>query len=87
MVVAERSTQASLEGFDDRLSEAAADLGASGWTAFRTVVLPVIRPGVLAGALLAFVSALGEFVPSRNLEGHALLRKRALGAHNALRQR
>jgi iron(III) transport system permease protein len=59
-----RSTQASLEGFDDRLTDAAADLGASSLTAFRTVVLPVIRPGVLAGALLAFVSALGEFPAS-----------------------
>jgi len=59
-----RASQASLEGFDDRLTEAANDLGASGWTAFRTVVLPAIRPGVLAGALLAFVSALGEFPAS-----------------------
>jgi len=59
-----RSTQASLEGFDDRLSEASADLGAGGWTTFRRVVLPVIGPGVVAGALLTFVTALGEFVAS-----------------------
>ena len=59
-----RSTQAALEGYDDRLTEASADLGARLWTTFRRVVLPVILPGVLAGALLTFVTALGEFVSS-----------------------
>lgn len=59
-----RSTQASLEGFDDRLAEASSDLGAGGWTTFRRVVLPVIGPGVVAGGLLTFVTALGEFVAS-----------------------
>jgi iron(III) transport system permease protein len=62
--LAVRATQASLEGFDDRLTEASADLGASPWTTFRRVILPAIRPGVVAGALLAFVSALGEFPAS-----------------------
>jgi iron(III) transport system permease protein len=59
-----RSTQAALEGYDDRLTEASADLGARLWTTFRRVVLPVILPGVLAGTLLTFVTALGEFVSS-----------------------
>lgn len=59
-----RAAQASLEGFDDRLGEASADLGASGATTFRRVVLPAIAPGVIAGALLTFVTALGEFVAS-----------------------
>ncbi len=59
-----RAAQASLEGFDDRLSEASADLGAGPWTTFRRVVLPAIAPGVIAGALLTFVTALGEFVAS-----------------------
>ena len=59
-----RAAQAALEGYDDRLSEASSDLGASGWTTFRRVVLPVILPGVMAGALLTFVTALGEFVSS-----------------------
>lgn len=59
-----RSTTAALEGFDDRLAEASADLGASGWTTFRRVVLPAILPGVLAGTLLTFVASLGEFVSS-----------------------
>ena len=59
-----RSTQAALEAFDDRLAEASANLGASGWTTFRRVVLPVIGPAVAAGTLLTFVTALGEFVAS-----------------------
>ncbi len=59
-----RAAQAALEGFDDRLAEASADLGAGGWATFRRVVLPVIGPGVVAGALLTFVTALGEFVAS-----------------------
>jgi iron(III) transport system permease protein len=59
-----RSTQAALERFDDRLADASADLGARGATTFRRVVLPAIGPGVLAGTLLTFVTALGEFVSS-----------------------
>ncbi len=59
-----RATTASLENFDDRLSEASADLGASTWTTFRRVVWPAILPGVAAGTLLTFVAALGEFVSS-----------------------
>ncbi|OZC03003.1 ABC transporter permease [Rubricoccus marinus] len=59
-----RSTQAALEGFDGRLAEASADLGASGGRTFRRIVWPAILPGVLAGALLTLVTALGEFVAS-----------------------
>ncbi|HLT46562.1 MAG TPA: iron ABC transporter permease [Rubricoccaceae bacterium] len=59
-----RAAQAALEGYDDRLTEASADLGARLWTTLRRVVLPVILPGVLAGTLLTFVTALGEFVSS-----------------------
>ncbi len=59
-----RSTTAALESYDDRLSEASADLGARFGTTFRRVVLPVIGPGILAGTLLTFVAALGEFVSS-----------------------
>ena len=59
-----RAAQAALEGFDDRLAEASADLGASGWTTFRRVATPAILPGVVAGGLLTFVTALGEFVAS-----------------------
>lgn len=59
-----RATQAALDAYDNRLSEASADLGAGAWTTFRRVVLPVVLPGVVAGALLTFVTALGEFVAS-----------------------
>ena len=59
-----RSTTAALERYDDRLSEASFDLGAGYWTTFRRVALPLLRPAILAGALLSFVAALGEFVAS-----------------------
>jgi iron(III) transport system permease protein len=59
-----RAATAGLEGLDDQLSEASADLGASGWVTFRRVVLPAIGPSVAAGTLLTWVAALGEFVAS-----------------------
>lgn len=59
-----RSTIAALEGYDTRLTEASFDLGAGPGRTFRRVVLPVIGPGILAGTLLTFVAALGEFVSS-----------------------
>jgi iron(III) transport system permease protein len=59
-----RSTIASLETFDDRLIEASADLGARASRTFRSVVLPAILPGILAGTLLTFVASVGEFVSS-----------------------
>ncbi len=59
-----RSTVAALESYDDRLTEASSDLGAKYGTTFRRVVLPIIGPGILAGTLLTFVAALGEFVAS-----------------------
>ena len=59
-----RATTASLERYDDRLSEASADLGAPFLTTFRRVVLPLVGPGIVAGTLLTLVTALGEFVSS-----------------------
>lgn len=59
-----RATTAALERYDDRLTEASADLGAPFGHTFRRVMLPLIGPGILAGTLLTFVSALGEFVAS-----------------------
>ena len=59
-----RATVAALESYDDRLTEASSDLGAPFRTTFRRVVLPIIGPGILAGTLLTFVAALGEFVSS-----------------------
>ena len=54
--------QARLQGFDKSFEEAAMDLGANEWTTFRRVTLPMILPGVLSGALLAFTLSLDDFV-------------------------
>ena len=52
----------SLDTLDGRLLEAAADLGASRWQAFRRVTLPLSIPGVAAGFLFVFIPTVGEFV-------------------------
>jgi spermidine/putrescine transport system permease protein len=59
----------SLEGLDQRLLEAAEDLGADGWQTFRTVIWPLSLPGVVAAALLSFVPAVGDFVSADLLGG------------------
>ena len=51
-----------LAGMDESLTEAARDLGASPWQAFRLVTLPLIMPGVVAGALMAFTLSIDDFV-------------------------
>jgi putative spermidine/putrescine transport system permease protein len=53
-----RSALASLSGLDLAVEEAARVLGASGFEAFRLVTLPLIRPGLVAGALFAFITSL-----------------------------
>lgn len=55
------AVEGALRGADRRLDEAAATLGASRWTTFRRVTLPLVTPGVVAGAVLCFARALGEF--------------------------
>ncbi len=60
---------ARLRGFDARLLEAARDLGASPWQAFRLVQLPLMRPGILGGALLSLAISLDEFVVSYFVTG------------------
>jgi len=60
-------TRAALTSFrqlDPALEEAAASLGARWTTTMRRVILPLVLPGLAAGALLAYVTALGEFVAS-----------------------
>src|SRR5438132_3853448 len=52
----------SLESLDRSLLEAACDLGASRWQAFRRVTLPLSMPGVMAGFLFVFIPTVGEFV-------------------------
>ena len=56
-----RAIRLSIEAVDPRLEEAAGTLGASPPRVFATVTLPLILPGVLAGAVLAFAKAMGEF--------------------------
>jgi spermidine/putrescine transport system permease protein len=51
-----------LAGMDESLTEAARDCGASAWQAFRHVTLPLIMPGVIAGALMAFTLSIDDFV-------------------------
>jgi spermidine/putrescine transport system permease protein len=51
-----------LQGFDDSLLEAARDLGASWWATTWRVLLPILAPGIAAGALLAFTLSIDDFV-------------------------
>lgn len=65
-----RAALASFQQLDPAVEEAAASLGASRLTTLRRVVFPLVLPGLAAGALLAFVTALGEFVASILLYTH-----------------
>jgi sulfate transport system permease protein len=56
-----RSVQPVLEEVDREAEEAAASLGAGGWTIFRRIILPALLPALLGGAGLAFARAIGEF--------------------------
>ncbi|MGV8931455.1 MAG: molybdate ABC transporter permease subunit [Luteimonas sp.] len=56
-----RAIRLSIESADRRLEQAAATLGATPWRVFRSVTLPLAWPGIVAGAVLAFAKALGEF--------------------------
>ncbi|TMK99911.1 MAG: ABC transporter permease [Actinobacteria bacterium] len=56
------TVRARLAGFDRSLEEAAQDLGAGPWTTFWKVTFPIIFPGILAGALLAFALSIDDFV-------------------------
>ncbi len=56
-----RAMRLSIEAVDRRLVGAARSLGASPWRAFASVTLPLSLPGVLAGAVLGFAKAMGEF--------------------------
>ena len=56
-----RTVRLSIENVDRRLEQAASTLGAGGWRVFFTVTLPLAWPGLVAGTVLAFAKALGEF--------------------------
>ncbi|CAN5341584.1 iron ABC transporter permease [soil metagenome] len=62
---------ASLRQMDPSLEDAARGLGASWWLTMRRIVLPAARPGLIAGALLGAVTAVGDFVTSIVLYTHA----------------
>ncbi len=53
---------ANLEKMDESLLEAAADLGARPWKTFWTITVPLSFPGIVAGSMLVFIPAVGEFV-------------------------
>jgi molybdate transport system permease protein len=55
------SVEGALRAADARFEDVAATLGAGRWTTFRTVTLPLVAPGVAAGAVLCWARALGEF--------------------------
>jgi spermidine/putrescine transport system permease protein len=59
----------ALEKIDKRMFEAAADLGASQWRAFRKITIPLSMPGVRTGFFLVFVPSFGEFVVPTLLGG------------------
>ncbi len=54
--------RARLEGYDDTIEEAALDLGANRWQTFWRITFPLIAPGIIGGALLAFTLSIDDFV-------------------------
>ena len=60
---------AALDRFDRSLLEAGYDLYASRWQVLRRVILPIVKPGIVAGSILVFVPALGAYVIPRVLGG------------------
>jgi spermidine/putrescine transport system permease protein len=58
-----------LAGMDERIEEASADLGADPWTTFRRVTLPMILPGVVGGAMLAFIISMDDLVITYFISG------------------
>jgi len=61
--------RARLRSVDLAVYEAAADLGANEWVIFRRITLPLLAPGIIAGALLAFIISLDDFIVSYFLAG------------------
>lgn len=60
---------ASIEKLDFRIIEAAFDLYATRWRVLRRVILPAVKPGIIAGSILVFIPALGAYVTPRVLGG------------------
>ena len=66
------TVRARLSGYDLNVEWAAQDLGATPWVTFWKVTLPLIYPGILAGALLAFALSIDDFVTSSFVAGNTL---------------
>lgn len=66
------TVRARLAGFNRTLEEAAMDLGADEWTTFRKVTLPLIFPGILAAALLAFALSIDDYVITSFVAGQSI---------------
>lgn len=72
------TVEGALRGMDSRFEEAAASLGAGRLTVFRRVTLPMVAPSVVAGAVLAWARALGEFGATITFAGNIAGRTRTL---------
>ncbi len=66
------TVRARIAGFDRALEDAAMDLGADEWTTFRKVTFPLIFPGILAAALLAFALSIDDFVITQFTAGQTI---------------
>jgi spermidine/putrescine transport system permease protein len=63
------TVRARVLGLDPTLEEAAQDLGADHWTTFRKITLPLLAPGIVAGALLAFALSIDDYVVTSFVNG------------------
>jgi spermidine/putrescine transport system permease protein len=63
------TVRARVLGLDPTLEEAAQDLGAGPWTTFRKITLPLLAPGIVAGALLAFALSIDDYVVTSFVNG------------------
>ena len=75
---------AVMERLDRSLLEAAADLYAPGWSRFRRVILPLTKPGVIAGCLLVFIPSVGAFITPDLLGGARMMMVGSLIQHEYL---
>jgi len=66
------TVRARIAGFNRSLEEASMDLGADEWTTFRKVTFPLIFPGILAAALLAFALSIDDFVITQFTAGQTI---------------
>jgi molybdate transport system permease protein len=80
------SVEGALRAADARFEDVAATLGADRWTTFRRVTLPMVAPGVAAGAVLCWARALGEFGATITFAGNFPGRTQTapLGVYSAL---